>query len=73
MASRSSWTVDIVAAGLVAAALLLAAGVVTGLSGCEPEEPVFEMKTPGLDVEVHKDADGRTDVEVRTGEDAAEE
>lgn len=72
MASRSTWTAHIVAAGLVAAALLLAAGVVTGLSGCEREEPVFEMKTPGLDVEVYKDDAGRTDVEIRTGDDATE-
>lgn len=70
MTSRATWTAHLVAAGLVAAALLLTAGVVTGLSGCEREEPVFEMKTPGLDVEVHKTDDGRTDIEIRTGQDA---
>jgi hypothetical protein len=61
------------AAGVLAAALTLNAFAAGGLSGCERKEPVFELDTPGLDVEVNKTGEGRTEVEVRTGEDAATE
>ena len=70
MASRR--TFNIVATGLVAAAQLLTAGVVAGLSGCEREEPLFEMKTPDVEIEVRKSDEGRAEVEVQTGEDAAD-
>ena len=66
-------TSNIAVAGLLAAGLALSAGIAVGLSGCEREERVFEMDTPGLDIEVNKTGDGSTEVEVQTGDDAQDE
>jgi hypothetical protein len=63
----------VAAAALLAAALALSAGIAVGLSGCEREERVFEMDTPGLDIEVNRTGEGSTEVEVQTGDDARDE
>jgi len=66
-------TVRAAAAGMLAAGLALGAGITAGLSGCEREEPVFQMDTPGVDIEVNKTGEESTEVEIQTGKDAQDE
>ncbi len=69
----ASRTVRVAAAGMMAAGLALGAAITAGLSGCEREEPVFQMDTPGVDIEVNKTGEGSTEVEIQTGRDAQDE
>ena len=58
------------ATGVMAAGLALIAWAAVDMSGCQKKEPVFEMETPGLDIEVNRTGDGTTEIEVQTGDDA---